>query len=246
MKPKLDYYKILNTPRDAEYFDIKKAFHIEILKWHPDRNSSPEAKEKTMLIIEAWDILSDPEKKKLYDLTLSDTSKPSSANVDKVHKWQEQAQQKASKTASQPITVILKETGLGIAQWLTGCIVVLVYMAFMVGAASWITNKSAGMHTQYAGYVYLGSFLLFLLCSILLFSFLKKQIFFLKCDYCNKKVDNYHVCQGCGESGCFVCIGVLKRIFDSGFTNLLYECKKCGSSLKYVEPKYGKFKYWLS
>lgn len=65
-----DYYQILGVPRDADEKKIKKAYKDLALKWHPDRNidKKAEAEEKFKDISKAYAVLSDPEKKRLYDL----------------------------------------------------------------------------------------------------------------------------------------------------------------------------------
>ncbi len=64
---KKDYYEILGVPRNASQEEIKKAFRRLARKYHPDINKSPEAQEKFKEINEAYQVLSDPEKRKLYD-----------------------------------------------------------------------------------------------------------------------------------------------------------------------------------
>ncbi len=64
-----DYYKILGVPRDASQEEIKKAYRRLALKYHPDRNrGNKEAEEKFKEINEAYAVLSDPEKRKQYDM----------------------------------------------------------------------------------------------------------------------------------------------------------------------------------
>lgn len=64
-----DYYNILGVPRGASQDDIKKAYRRAALKWHPDKNQDKkaEAEEKFKEIAEAYDVLSDPDKKTIYD-----------------------------------------------------------------------------------------------------------------------------------------------------------------------------------
>lgn len=70
----LDYYKILEIEKNASALEIKKEYRFQISVWHPDRFGNPEAKKKaetkTKLINEAYQILSDPQKRKEYDLTV--------------------------------------------------------------------------------------------------------------------------------------------------------------------------------
>ena len=66
---KRDYYEILGISRDASPEQIKKAYRRLAIKYHPDRNqgNSKEAEEKFKEISEAYKILSDSEKRKIYD-----------------------------------------------------------------------------------------------------------------------------------------------------------------------------------
>jgi len=64
-----DYYAILGVSKNATDEELKKAYRKLALKWHPDRNrdNAAEATEKFKEIGEAYDVLSDPEKRKIYD-----------------------------------------------------------------------------------------------------------------------------------------------------------------------------------
>lgn len=66
---KRDYYEILGISRDASPQEIKKAYRRLAIKYHPDRNpdNSKEAEEKFKEVSEAYKILSDPEKRQIYD-----------------------------------------------------------------------------------------------------------------------------------------------------------------------------------
>jgi len=61
-----DYYKILGVPRGASIREIKKAYRELSRTYHPDKN--PEHKDKYLEFTKAYDVLSDEEKKKIYDL----------------------------------------------------------------------------------------------------------------------------------------------------------------------------------
>jgi len=62
-----DPYQVLGVGRDASPDQIKRAYRRLALKYHPDRNKSPKAKEKFKQINAAYEILSDPEKRRRYD-----------------------------------------------------------------------------------------------------------------------------------------------------------------------------------
>lgn len=62
-----DYYEILGVSKDASEDDIKKAYRILTKKYHPDINHEPGAEEKFKDINEAFEVLSDPQKKAQYD-----------------------------------------------------------------------------------------------------------------------------------------------------------------------------------
>src|SRR5438876_1030170 len=64
---KRDYYQILEVPRDSKLDEIKNAYRKLALKYHPDRNKSPEAEGKFKELSEAYAVLSDDEKRKQYD-----------------------------------------------------------------------------------------------------------------------------------------------------------------------------------
>jgi len=62
-----DYYKTLGVSQGATDEELKKAYRKMALKYHPDKNKSAGAEEKFKEIAEAYDVLSDPKKREIYD-----------------------------------------------------------------------------------------------------------------------------------------------------------------------------------
>ena len=67
MAEKRDYYEVLGINKNATDAEIKKAFRTLAKKYHPDVNKEPGAEEKFKEINEAYEVLSDPQKKQQYD-----------------------------------------------------------------------------------------------------------------------------------------------------------------------------------
>ncbi|KAL6567740.1 hypothetical protein OROGR_001408 [Orobanche gracilis] len=66
----VDYYNILKISKNASEEDVKKSYKRLAMRWHPDKNAvnTEEAEAKFKQISEAYDVLSDPVKRQIYDL----------------------------------------------------------------------------------------------------------------------------------------------------------------------------------
>jgi curved DNA-binding protein len=62
-----DYYKVLGVARDASEKEIKQAFRTLARQYHPDLNTDPSAEERFKKINEAYEVLSDTDKRQRYD-----------------------------------------------------------------------------------------------------------------------------------------------------------------------------------
>jgi len=83
-----EYYKALGVSKDATQDEIKKTYRKAALKWHPDKNpdNKAEAEEMFKKVAEAYGVLSDPAKRKLYDAgskaKIGGGFRPSGTNMD--------------------------------------------------------------------------------------------------------------------------------------------------------------------
>lgn len=64
---KRDYYEILGVRRDADDAALKRAFRKLAQQYHPDVNREPDAEARFKEVAEAYEVLSDPQKRQLYD-----------------------------------------------------------------------------------------------------------------------------------------------------------------------------------
>jgi hypothetical protein len=66
-----DHYKVLELRRDASVEEIQRAYRTFALRYHPDRNPSPDAATKMSAINEAWAVLGDAARRREYDASLA-------------------------------------------------------------------------------------------------------------------------------------------------------------------------------
>lgn len=90
---KRDYYEVLGVTRDTSERQIKRAYRKLAMKYHPDRNpDAPDAETKFKEAAEAYEVLSDPEQRRIYDRfghegldgSSQGTSGPGFQNVDDI------------------------------------------------------------------------------------------------------------------------------------------------------------------
>ncbi|NXI41770.1 DNJB1 protein, partial [Galbula dea] len=62
-----DYYRTLGLSRGASADDVRRAYRRQGLRYHPDKNKEPGAEERFKEVAEAYDVLSDPKKREIFD-----------------------------------------------------------------------------------------------------------------------------------------------------------------------------------
>ena len=100
-----NYYKILGVNKHSTNNDIKSSYRNLAKKYHPDINKSKDAKRKFQNIAEAYEILSDKNKKDAYDRILEDIihkkyseEKEKSEDYKKYRSWENSAKEKAKRS----------------------------------------------------------------------------------------------------------------------------------------------------
>lgn len=101
----VDYYKILEVSRNANFNQIKKKYRKLMRKYHPDNYRGEDIAKMAQLINEAYGVLSNPEKRKAYDLEYnrrlaSDTSNTTSQSMEEDMKHYTEEEQKFAKAVA--------------------------------------------------------------------------------------------------------------------------------------------------
>ncbi len=113
-----NYYTLLKIDPASDLNTIKKAFRREIAIYHPDNNKSPEAKAHFEKLVEAFEILSNPEKRRNYNNLLQQdiTNKPVVIEQKEQYQdWQKEAKTKSDKyRESSLIELLLLDIFVGI------------------------------------------------------------------------------------------------------------------------------------
>ncbi|KAF9091176.1 hypothetical protein BGX23_005410 [Mortierella sp. AD031] len=78
-----DFYKVLSVKKDATDIEIKKAYRKVALQMHPDKNGAPGADEAFKVVSKAFTVLSDPQKRAIFDQHGPEDGRSSGVNYDR-------------------------------------------------------------------------------------------------------------------------------------------------------------------
>ena len=117
-----DYYAILGVDHTASHSDIKKAYRKLAIVYHPDKNSSSDAKSRFQEINEAYDVLSDTEKRAWYDTRLANPleelfSEPGKPHPDPAYRRRRPAPSPGPQEP--PATYLLMRDSLKYLMWVS-------------------------------------------------------------------------------------------------------------------------------
>lgn len=140
-----DYYKILGIAKTATNDQIKKAYREAALFWHPDKNKSPSAHDKFILINEAYNILINPNKRQVYeklyeaefrikvDITIYQDTKYEYKTYEG---WVKEERVKAEKLATLSVDSVLTDTFYLIDKYWWKVFAIIMAIAFLIAMLS--------------------------------------------------------------------------------------------------------------
>jgi len=161
----VNYYTILGISKTADNQSIKRAFRAKAMVTHPDRNKSPNAHLEFLLLSEAYYILIDEVKRRVYDSLLSDFERAqnlTSIRTDpeeykQYSEWVKEEKQRASKFANMNFEDFAKtltklvEGGVNVAYF--GC-AFYTAICFIVAGLISIFDTAAGVFSgEISGWV---------------------------------------------------------------------------------------------
>ena len=107
-----NYYLVLKIEKSASENEIKKAFRREVQIYHPDKNKASDASEKFNNVVEAYEVLIDPERRTQFDLWLAqqEMNKPVLVETEAqqtYRDWQKESRKKSKTYADTSIGELL-------------------------------------------------------------------------------------------------------------------------------------------
>lgn len=103
----VNYYRILGVERNASEQEIKKAYRQKILHFHPDHNKAADANQRTLEIIEAYEVLKDKNRRQAYDRVLDANKRATQGERESFRRAQQSAKHTAQSQADWSLDDIL-------------------------------------------------------------------------------------------------------------------------------------------
>nr|WP_321223052.1 DnaJ domain-containing protein [uncultured Psychroserpens sp.] len=111
----INYYNIFNIEDTADLNSIKKAFRKEIAIYHPDNNSTDDAKVQFNALVEGFHILSNPERRNAYDKMLGSSKTDKLVIIDEpieqfqYKEWKHESKKKADSYSQYSVAKLLAQ-----------------------------------------------------------------------------------------------------------------------------------------